>query len=488
MSPNANPDIEDLKVRLWKKLDTLPQRDAIEMSDAKQWINYMVHVMPSEAMWHMVRAGGVGGSEIGGLVRNFLGQRADHEFSAHDWALGKLLRMTPTKPISVMQRGHAMEPIHAERFYQEYNASRDALSYEKLSKAQGTAIWMRYSPDDIVLLKAPTQFETVDGNLTLDGRILLDYKAPTQVDDKSRIAFQYTCQLHQGAILCQEQGIELKGAMLSQFDWANWRLKNDYVEINDELCQLIRQSGDHYWDYVMRGQIPRYITRNRYELNPEKQKAYEQAAIRLGQLKAMSTELTNAAEDLRSKLNKGLGIDQARLDGQTIVFKGAIKVSATTSVDEDKVRKALGEKALEELAMEKPEVDRYSSEALEAVKEVLGEAAMANLMMKNKSTQYNTEALVEKLKELGQDVKPFRKMVRLDPVRVFETLDELGYDPEEFITESGRITVDREMKDRAKSWFSESFPALELPEGDEETILPTEAVVEPNREHERPTA
>jgi len=443
MSHKTEAETEALKAQLWAKLDELPQRDLIERSDASQWIDYMAHIMPDDAMWHMVRAGGVGGSEIGGLVRNYLGHRADHDFSAHDWALSKLLRKTPAPAHGVLQRGHAMEPIHAERFYKEHGTRRDLDAYNKLSKAQGSRIWMRYSPDDMVFLDQETLFETVDGPLQLKGRVLVDYKAPSEVDDEARIAFQYTCQLHQGAILCREQGIEIIGAMLSQFNWAKWSLKNDFVEIDDELCDLICEAGDHYWDYVMRGEIPDYIVRKRYNLDPVARDSWEPAAIRLGQLNAMKTQIDNEAEKLRETLLVGLGLKEARLDGQIVSYPDAVKISAVSALDEEKIRATLGEDVISEL------------------------------LVKETSTKYDATAMLNKLKELNVDVKPFRKLTRLDPSRTFDKLVEAGFDPEEFMVEKHRVTVEKPMKAQAEDWFEQSFEQLDLPKACQNELEPT---------------
>jgi len=79
---------------------------------------------------------------------------------------------------------------------------------------------------------------------------LIDYKAPSQVDTAARIAMQYAAQLHQGAILCAEHGVDLDGMMLSQFDWANWSLKDDYVEWDESLALSLIDAGDFYWGYA----------------------------------------------------------------------------------------------------------------------------------------------------------------------------------------------------------------------------------------------
>ena len=426
-------DTDALKARLWEKLDQLPQRDAIEKSDATQWIDYMAHIMPREAMWHMIRAGGVGGSEIGSLVRNYLGQSADFGHSATQWAEGKLLRRVPDIPKGVTERGHFMEPIIAQRLYEELGTQRDQAAFDRLSAAKGIHKWMRYSPDDIIFLDKPTSIPMIDGFVDVQGRVLVDYKAPTVVEQTPKISFQYVCQLHQGAILCREQGIDLSATMLTQFDWANYALKHDLVEINDELCDLIPVVGEHYWNFVLRGEIPAPIVKQKANLDPETQKAWMEVAERLGQINAMKTELEKRSNELRDKIITGLGLDKMRLHGATVNFPGAISITSRTSIDEDAVRAALGEEKITEA------------------------------LVKEKSIQYDTAALVARLKELGEDVKPYRKLTKLDPDLTIDLLVEAKKDPADFIVETQIIRVDKEMKAQAIDWAEMSFPPLHIP-------------------------
>lgn len=465
MSQSTKHDTEAIEAQLWERLDTLPQRDVIDLSDARQWISYMANMMPDEAMWHMIRASGVGGSEIGGLTRNFMGHRADHMFSAHDWALGKLLRKTPEPSFGVLKRGHDMEPIHAKRFYEETGSYRDLNAYNALSNAQGQALWMRYSPDDLVLFDTPFLLEQgMQDTIELQGRILVDYKAPTQVDKSNQVSFQYACQLHQGAMLANEKGIDIHGCLLSQFDWATWSLKNSFIQINPELCELIQQAGDHYWDDVMNGRIPRYVIRNTVQLLPERRERYQKVAERLGVVNAMRTELDKASEILRDTLVGGVKTEQERFDGQVVDYGGILKISAPMRIDDNKARKILGEEALESLYATQPEIKEESPEVIEAVTRILGDQAAKSLMTKETTVKYNMKALVDRLKELGEDVKPYRVTEKLDPEKVFNALIEMERDPEEVIIEAPRVIIDKSMRSRAQQWFNQSFPPIELPE------------------------
>jgi len=458
MTETNGLDKDALKTSLWKKLDTLPQRDCIDESDARQWIDYVVNHMPDSAMWHLVRAGGIGGSEIGGLVRNYLGYQADHNFSAHDWALSKLLRKVPSPAFGVMQRGHDMEPIHAQRLYKELGVRRDEVAFKKLAQAQGSCRWMRYSPDDLIVIEHPVSLSQPDGDIELAGRVLVDYKAPTTVDDEARISFQYSCQLHQGAILCEEQGIELSGAMLSQFNWATWSLKNDFISINPELCDLIKEAGDHYWDHVMRGQVPDYVVRKPLDIDEKLQQDWSQIARRLAELNAINTKIGKESGALREQLIAGLGLEDSRLAEQVLVFPGALKISASASIDEDKVRG------------------------------VLGDDGVAPLQVKEKTIKYDTAAMLEKLEELGQDTKVFRKLTKLDPVLTFDALAHAGLNPEDFMHETLRVTVDRGLKEQADAWFENTFEPLALPEENGTPAEPSAGVTDPATTKARPVA
>jgi len=420
-------EIIELKKKMREKMDTLPQRDVIEASDATQWIDYVANVMPNEAMWHMIRAGGIGGSEIGVLVRNYLGQRADHEQSAHDWAMGKLLRQTPSPSTGVTRRGHDTEPMHAQMFYADIGAVRDEVAFEKLTRAQGQRAWMRYSPDELVRMLQPTTILQGDAPVELRGRILVDYKAPTEVDEHDKIAFQYMCQLHMGAMLCEEQGIELTGAMLSQLNWATWTLKKDFITIDPEICDLIRQAGDYYWSEMLAGRVPRYVQREKMILPETMDPSYMDLAAKLATIKAMAARLDKAKEVYQAELFEKLNVEGLRFDGQAIVFPNILTITAPVKLDET------------------------------AIFEALGEDGFDAVQTKETQTKYDTDALVRRLKALNEDVKPYRKMTKVDPGKAFIALSEKGLDPEAFLIESPRTATAKNIKAQADQWFEENF-------------------------------
>ena len=427
-------DIDALKKELRERIDLLPQRDAIENDDMNQWIDYVANVMPKEALWHATRASGVGGSEIGGLVKNYLGHRADFMFSAHNWAQDKLLRRHPEPSGGALRRGIEMEDVHRQRFHETYGATRDIDAFRALgaSHSKGRE-YLRYSPDDIIDFKTPTVIDVGERQIEVQGRILIDYKCPTTVNTDGA-SFQYACQLHQGALIAEENGIELSGTLLSQWDLTNWTIYNDLVAINPELQELIKKASDYYWNSVLNGDVPNYIHAQRYSLDEEVKSEWSQAVERFSMVNALKTQLDNEAKGLRSIIEEGLALGSERLDSQQVVFDGVLKISASSRMDEEKIRNAL------------------PKEAVEAIE------------VKNKTTSYDTAALVRYVKEQGIDVKPFRIANKIDPEKAYNALAEYGLNPEEYISESRRFLVDKAISTKAKIWVQENFPEIETPE------------------------
>lgn len=441
MTTNPDPSaLQQLRRQLVAQLDQLPQRDAIDLADANQWIDYVIAHMPREASWHMTRAGGIGGSEIGGLVRNYLGHRADFMFSAHDWALEKLLKVPPTPTTPAMRRGTEYEETHRGRFYQQLGTTRDAVAYKKLASAKGTKPWMRYSPDDLVVLPRQSM-ETAAGDVMVQGRYLTDYKSPTSVDDAEAVSFQYTAQLHQGAILCAEQNIQINGAILSQFDWANWRLRNDFVPIRPDFCDLIREAGDHYWACVLRGEVPAYIRTKRMEIEEGEREAWAPHAGRVARLLALSKALESAADIERKRLVDGLGLKSRRFGGERLVFSGNLAVTASASVNVDRAR------------------------------ELLGEAVLATCTKKaSGKPKYDTEKMIAFLTEKGIGLDQF-VVPSYDSSKIYQALAEHGHDADAVETETIKFAADNKLKTQADAWVESNFTPLASPkqsEGEED--------------------
>ncbi|WP_287145192.1 YqaJ viral recombinase family protein [Achromobacter sp.] len=403
-----NSDAADaLKRELWAVCDSLPQRGAIDSREAGEWIEYMAHVRPKEAMWHMRRASGIGGSEIGGLVRNRWNIRADFEFSAHDWALGKLLKKLPDEGNESTYRGTVMEPVIRQMFYAQCSAERLPGEFERLKNSVGGLKWMRYSPDELCRIKHPVPMVVGGERYQLYGRYLADYKAPSLVEASDDISFQYAAQLNQGAILCEEQGIEVDGLLLVQFDYQNCALHLNALPVDRELCESIREAGDHYWGEVMQGRIPRYVVKEQRTITDDLRKAALPLVQRLALLSGVAKRASDEADAVRQSLNGLLDLSNNRLGTERLSFPELMSCSATQVIDDERLREHLPPEVIAEC-------------------QVPGKA-------KAKS-ELDPDAVARVLEAAGIDLNSVMRR-KLDPAKVHQVLSEHNVDPSLVITE-----------------------------------------------------
>lgn len=410
-----------LKAKCRSIIDGFAHREAIREGDLTAWVNEVVGQHGEVAVWHAVRAGGFGGSEIGVLVRNFLGHRADHQNSAHDIVEGKLLRRTPSEETGDLRRGHDNEENHAQWFYKKYGAQRDEQAFKTLADSTGLRPWMRYSPDEMALIPTNTPNPALGG--AKFARILVDYKAPRQVDEADEVAFQYAAQLHQGALVCAKAGVHLDGLMLSQFSWAGWCLKDDQVPYDPELAKAILQAGDHFWDYVLRGQVPRYITRSRFEDDGKLAMQWMETAQAVAQMRAMAKALADEADRRLEPLKNELG--KMRLGDQRLSI-GDLHISTAMLVDHS------------------------------AVAELIPDEKHGEFVKKGGSPSYSTEKMAAHLRTLGVPLKQF-STTKFDDKKVWDWMLANDQDPEALITEQLRISPSKALQEQARETVAMTY-------------------------------
>lgn len=422
----------DLVRRVWRVVDALPQREAIRDADARAWIDAVVDAHGDEAMWHATRLAGFGGSEIGVLVRNRQGARADHGMSAHDIVEAKLMRRAPLEDTAHLRRGHDNEAMHAQKFWAKWGAQRDEQAYGALKAMKGSRAWMRYSPDDVV--RMPFVLRERNGSLQMvatrePALWLIDYKAPAAVDPSDKVAFQYAAQLHQGAILCAEAGIDLEGMMLSQFDWAGWSLKDDVVEWDPALGQMIVEAGDYYWDFVLRGEVPPYVIREQWD----GAESYAQRQREVAQLYAALAALADAAKERAEKVRDRLlaPLASSRLGSAKIEIEGSegklLTITANRVLDKD------------------------------LASQLLTPQQMAACTKSGSEAEWDADAMARCLREMGVDVERFKRR-RLDPDKVFALAAQMGLDPERLVREQLMVRVAPNVKQAMRDYLDEVYP------------------------------
>ncbi|HWS26688.1 MAG TPA: YqaJ viral recombinase family protein [Xanthomonadales bacterium] len=427
MQTNKTQDAETQAIihKVWSIIDRLPQRGAIVEADARAWVDEVVGRYGDLAVWHATRAGGFGGSQIGALVRNFAGQRADHEQSAHDIVAGALLRKTPDEPNGHMRRGIAFEQMHRRWFHEKYGARRDEDGFKTLSEGVGAKPWMRYSPDDLVFVPAARPGEPML-------RKLIDYKAPSQVDQSQSVSFQYVCQLHMGRLVCESNGVRVDGMQLSQFDWANWQLKDDDVALVPGLDDLLVQAGEHYWAFVLRGEIPPYVHKERLPDERAMQEMLNEPAGRLAYLKSIVSVLGKKVKEVEREVLPAL--EKVRFGAARLKLDG-ISYSASAVFDEEQIRALVPHKLTEE--------------------------QLASVPLKGGATKrYDEDAMLAALRERQVDVKQFLKPGNLDAEVLYQVLTDAGIDADALMTEQLRSSVDKKLGEQVSAWVDRTFADL----------------------------
>jgi len=345
------------------------------------------------------------------------------------------MRKAPLESTCHLRRGHENEEAHAQRFWSKYSAVREMSSYDALKNAKGSRPWMRYSPDDMVLMPMRPMMND-DGQLIVVPtpgemhRWLIDYKAPSKVEESDEIAFQYACQLTQGAILCAENNVPIAGMMLSQFDWANWSLKDDVLGWDQDVGQMVVEAGDFYWNCVLNGEVPRYISKQEVEGLDEYTSKYAEAAETFASLSALADAAKKRADEVRKFLLQP--IEGLRLGSNKITFDNGhrvLTVSAQKLMDRELITKLFDDTQL--------------------------------VACEGKKAEYNADLMAAFLRSQNIDLKPFRKY-DLDSAKVFALAASLGMDADALVAERIVASPDAGIKAQMAAYINEHYSLEEI--------------------------
>lgn len=248
-----NSEIAKLKKQMFKALEDLPQRQFIDDTHARAWIDQVVGQEPDRAFWHIDRLRGIGGSEIGVLLGSEDGEF--HPFSdARQISRQKLLLEGLTPPNGDLKRGTMMEDM-AESLYFEQIAKRGAKSIltddlKAIINAYRNEEhpWLVGNPDGIIQEK--------NGDV-----YIVDYKVPmpSQIDHIQSVGvpFYYEAQLHHYKLILddlKELGLNVKGLKLCPLNLKTFEVEEYDVPVRPELSDQILEVGDKYWNnYVLKG-------------------------------------------------------------------------------------------------------------------------------------------------------------------------------------------------------------------------------------------
>lgn len=259
-------DFSDVEHRLTRLIDLLPQRSVIDDRHVSRWLsrtiamsierveldrgegNATVRDVHKHALWHVRRASGIGGSEIGTIVKHFRGDRGNFT-SAKNLAMEKLLIMAPQRSTPEMARGNRAEPWLQRMYHEQHGVHSDQRMLDLMKGYR----WSRLpqlvgTPDDIVILP--------DGR-----RRLIDYKCPSAEViaeyEKNGVSFDYVCQVHHYGILAQAAAGKFDEMEVAVFDPRYFVIHSYTVERDISLIQEIMRAGQVFWDrFVMHGLCP----------------------------------------------------------------------------------------------------------------------------------------------------------------------------------------------------------------------------------------
>jgi hypothetical protein len=178
-------DIKALYDEVKSIVDVLPQRNVIPDAVADSWINGIIRLDPSRAVWHAKRAGGIGGSEIGELLLEDAGE-PPYLQSADSIIRSKLLLDLPQHSTYAMRRGTILEDF-VQSLYHYRTGTTSILDRPDIQKAFRGAhpdhAFMVGNPDDVVLNSQQQM-------------IIPDFKVRGELDWSSKLNLVNIAQCH----------------------------------------------------------------------------------------------------------------------------------------------------------------------------------------------------------------------------------------------------------------------------------------------------
>lgn len=173
-----------LRDQVKEAVNQLPQRHVIPDAVAERWIDGILTLDPDRALWHVHRAAGIGGSEVGELLLEK--NREKHYLkSAARIVSDKLLLTLPDKQNIYMARGTILESL-AQRLYHRLMGSKSLANHPEVKAAfnkPGCRPFIVGNPDDV----------TRNPDNTL---IIPDFKVRSSLDWDSELPFLYVAQTH----------------------------------------------------------------------------------------------------------------------------------------------------------------------------------------------------------------------------------------------------------------------------------------------------
>ncbi|MDH4602468.1 YqaJ viral recombinase family protein [Pseudomonas syringae] len=375
-------------------LKSLPQFGVIKQSDAERWTAGIIRYHADRAHWHAKRLTGIGGSEIGAVIRGIKELR-DSGFSTLSHVVrSKLLMRLPEFQTDHMRRGNVLEHLARLSFLYRYKAAQDfkAMKAMEAGATRPGYEWLIGNTDDLIVLGGR--------------RWVNDYKVPSSFSEE--IEHDYSAQIHHYGLKAKFAGVRIDGHMLTKLDLApelalsltqrvptmseedlhtlaktiamadvpGMRVVSLVVENSREMQLDILECGNHCWnEMVLAGHVPQVQKGEMVELSDEKMLEVGRYQQQYAMAKAGMKYLDGVAKNASASIAKTLdGVDIA---GKEMPL-GLVKVVPNDVPKELVVKEALRAGATpEELSTVQKD---YSLVALiEEVKRLNGDAEAPHL-------------------------------------------------------------------------------------------------------------
>ena len=314
-----------LGAQIAAELSALPQYPLLDPVAMNRWVDRVCANDPDRLFWHIARASGFGGSDIGTLVEASRNVYSPFS-SAHAIVSQKLLKYAPTPPTPAMRRGVDLEPIVKAMFQEEFSALE--LDHPLPPVANPDVPWMRYNPDFYCQLQ--------DGSWALiDFKSTHDENIETY-EKEGEVSFGYTCQLHQGATWLRSLGYQVDHLLLVSHNFEKWEIDTRRIEEDPNLHQEILDVGNFYWEqHVLTGITPSKIAKPEFQPDQITSLALKDKAARLLSLKVLHAELGKELPNWDAQLKAiacryELGDAQLKLDGMQVTGKPVLNEAAIT--------------------------------------------------------------------------------------------------------------------------------------------------------------
>lgn len=445
----------------------LPQFQHLTEEKVNAFISHVNSYEPERLLdFHIPRLGGIGGSEIGEVIGEFMDNRS--RFGCRRTVVqSKLLLEFPEKPTYHTLRGNINEPV-IRRFFREQSGgdAQDEILQQLGERRHSKFSWLVGRPDELIYI----------GNKLY----LVDYKCPSpgfESDyDRDGVPFGYQAQLHHYDMLLQDNGIEVDGILLVAMDAVKPGVLEIYeVEKRPALYEAIADIGNETWnDFVLTGILPPWppFEAKPETLDPDLHKDITSLMDELALVNSMDSELKKRQESIKNNLGilvPKSGINTTSAHGvMNLGFNSGLSEevllarSNALGIDTDNSRFRVGEPSIEVM---RGLMDELHIKPEDYMEEMISEAKMKSILdqMNIPESKY-FEFKGYKLEEIKNE------------------LVSLGEPEEVFITTTPKLSMSRtkalaekvsEYKANANRALEAYAPHVEIEVAPEETLVET---------------